>query len=309
MNVLRFAVRYGYLPVMLVGVNGTGMMLAARGAAEIWLLALIGGTIVLSFAAERILPYAVAWNADHDDTGRDVVHAVVNEVMILAVVATIPVLSALLPSADVWPHRWPFAAQVAAGVVVADAGITLTHLASHRLAPLWRFHAVHHSVDRFYGFNGLMKHPLHQAIEMTAGVAPLLLVGLPVDVASALALAVAVQLLLQHSNADYRAGGLRHFLALNQAHRFHHLKWAGVGDVNFGLFTLLWDHLLGTYSYDPARQFTSADLGMAARPDYPRAYLGQLIEPFRRTGTCTTTPAVTGSARQPARGAAPAIAR
>jgi sterol desaturase/sphingolipid hydroxylase (fatty acid hydroxylase superfamily) len=305
MNIPRFAVRYGYLPTMLVGVNGTGMVLAARGAAEPWLLALIGGAIALSFAAERILPYDVAWNTDHDDTGRDVVHALVNEFMILAVVATIPALSALLPSADVWPHGWPFAAQVGVAVVVADAGITLTHLASHRLGPLWRFHAVHHSVNRFYGFNGLMKHPVHQAIEMTTGVAPLLLVGLPVDVASALAVAVAVQLLLQHSNAEYRAGGLPRLLALNEAHRFHHLKWAGVGDVNFGLFTLVWDRLLGTYSYDPARRFTSDDLGMAARPDYPRAYLGQLTEPFTRTGACATTPAVPESVRQPA----PAIAR
>lgn len=33
------------------------------------------------------------------------------------------------------------------------------------------------------------------------------------------------------------------------------MKWAGIGDVNFGLFTLVWDHLMGTYSYDhpPAR--------------------------------------------------------
>lgn len=77
-------------------------------------------------------------------------------------------------------------------------------------------------------------------------------------------------------------------LALNQAHRFHHLKWAGLGDVNFGLFTLIWDHLLRTYSYDPERRFTSDDLGMAAKPHYPNDYLAQLAEPFRPSGACTT---------------------
>ncbi|MCP2319266.1 hypothetical protein APR12_004633 [Nocardia amikacinitolerans] len=71
--------------------------------------------------------------------------------------------------------------------------------------------------------------------------------------------------------------------------RFHHLKWAGIGDVNFGLFTLVWDHLLHHYSYDPARRFTSDDLGMAAKPDYPVGYLAQLAEPFTRHGVCTTT--------------------
>lgn len=108
-----------------------------------------------------------------------------------------------------------------------------------------------------YGLNGLMKHPLHQTVEMTAGVFPVLLLGLPVSVAAALALTVAVQLLLQHSNADYRVGPLNRILALNEGHRFHHLKWAGIGDVNFGLYTLIWDRLLRTSSYDPTRTFTS----------------------------------------------------
>lgn len=55
--------------------------------------------------------------------------------------------------------------------------------------------------------------------------------------------------------------------------------------------TLLWDHLLRTYSYDPARAFTSADLGMAAKPDYPTGYFAQLAEPFRPSGACTTSTA------------------
>src|SRR5262249_33991293 len=97
---------------------------------------------------------------------------------------------------------------------------------------------------------------------------------------------VAVQLLLQHSNVDYRVGILRHVLALNEGHRFHHLKWAGIGDVNFGLFTLVWDHLLGTYSYNSLRRFATADLGMAAKPNYPTDYFPQLVEPFRASGGC-----------------------
>ena len=72
-------------------------------------------------------------------------------------------------------------------------------------------------------------------------------------------------------------------LALNQVHRFHHLKWAGIGDVNFGLFTTLWDRMLGTSVWDPARVFTSDDIGIGAEPDFPVAYRAQLVKPFRRT--------------------------
>ncbi len=296
-TLIQPAVRYGYAPLMLLGVNGVGIAVAASGASKLWLLALLVVAIALSFTAERVLPYESTWNGSQGDSGRDTAHAVVNETLILASVAAIPALAALIPGDGIWPATLPFVVQVLIAILFADLGITLTHYASHKIGVLWRFHAVHHSVKRFYGLNGLMKHPLHQTIEMTAGVTPLLLLGIPVPVAGALSLAVAVQLLLQHSNADYRVGPFARVLALNEGHRFHHLKWAGIGDVNFGLFTLLWDHLLRTYSYDPARRFSSADLGMAAKPHYPVGYLAQLAEPFSAHGACQfTTAGVTAPA-------------
>ena len=125
--------------------------------------------------------------------------------------------------------------QLLIAVLVADFGITTIHLASHKVGWLWRLHAVHHSVRRFYGFNGLMKHPLHQTIEMAGGVLPLIVLGIPVEVAAALSVCVAVQLLLQHANVDYRIGPLRSVLALNEGHRFHHLKWAGIEKIVISL--------------------------------------------------------------------------
>ncbi|GAT06879.1 sterol desaturase family protein [Mycolicibacterium novocastrense] len=278
--------RYGYVPFMLLGLNGAAIALAAAGAPKYWLLVILAVAIVTSFLVERLIPYDSDWNHDRSDSTRDRIHVVVNETLILASVAAIPLLAAIVPGPGIWPTGWPFVLQVLTAILVADLGITVVHLASHKIAVLWRFHAVHHSITRFYGLNGLMKHPLHQSVEMAAGVAPLILIGLPVDVASVLALAVAIQLLLQHSNADYRIGPAKYLLALNEGHRFHHLKWAGIGDVNFGLFTLIWDHLMRTYSYDPTRRFDSTQLGMAAKPDYPNGYLAQLIYPFTNAGGC-----------------------
>lgn len=278
--------RYGYVPFMLVGLNGAGIALTAVGAPKYWLLAVLAVAIAVSFGVERLIPYERSWNHGQGDSARDRLHVAVNETLILASVAAIPLLAAIVPAPEVWPSSWPFVLQVVVAILIADLGITVVHLASHKIAVLWRFHAVHHSITRFYSLNGLMKHPLHQTVEMAAGVAPLILIGLPVDVASVLALAVAIQLLLQHSNADYRIGPAKYVLALNEGHRFHHLKWAGIGDVNFGLFTLIWDHLMRTYSYDPTRRFDSTQLGMAAKPHYPMGYLDQLIYPFTRAGGC-----------------------
>ena len=279
-------VRYGFVPVMMLGIGGAAVLLARAPSAELWMALLIVMAIAVSFVVERLIPYAAEWNGRSVDTERDVAHALVNESAFLLVVLVIPALAAVTPLHRWWPSAWPFVLQVLFAVVVADMGITLVHMASHRIGWLWRLHAVHHSIKRFYGFNGLMKHPLHGAVELAAGTVPLLIIGLPKSVADALTVLIAVQLLLQHSNADYRVGSLRYLLALNEGHRFHHLKWAGVGDVNFGLFTLVWDHALRTFSFDRERRFRSDDLGMAAKPNYPVGYLAQLAEPFRPSGAC-----------------------
>ncbi len=285
-RMLKSLVRYGYVPLMLLGINGAAIALAQVPWAELWMAALILAAIALSFAAERAVPYTAEWNDSLGDGRRDVAHAFINETALLLTVLVIPVMAVLTPFHHWWPSSTPFIVQVLIAMVVTDLGVTLVHLASHKVGWLWRFHAVHHSVKRFYGFNGLMKHPLHGALELAAGTTPLLIMGMPKSVAEVLTVCIAVQLLLQHSNADYRIGPLRTVLALNEGHRFHHLKWAGIGDVNFGLFTLVWDHALRTFSFDPQRRFRTDDLGMAAKPYYPTGYLAQLAEPFRASGAC-----------------------
>ena len=276
---MQTLIRYGYVP--LVGaLAGLAVRLAGHDAPR-WSLAIVViAAMATSFTAERLLPVDPRWNRDHGDRRRDLLHTLVNEAGTAASLALLPTLSALFTVTDAWPHTWPLAVQVLAAIAVFDLGVTFAHLASHRLELLWRFHAVHHSVRRLYGLNGLMKHPIHQLIETTAGITPLLVIGIPEPVAAALAACAALQLLLQHSNVDYRVGPLGSVLALNSGHRLHHLRWAGVGDVNFGLFTLLWDRLLGTYA-PPGRTVTTEELGIAARPDYPDEYLAQLTEPFR----------------------------
>lgn len=291
-------VRYGYVPVMLIGINGAAIALARAPWAELWMAVLIVAAIGLSFAAERTLPYTHEWNTAVGDGRRDVAHAFINETALLLTVLVIPLMAALSPFHDRWPASLPFLVQVLIAIVVTDLGVTVVHVASHKVGWLWRFHAVHHSVKRFYGFNGLMKHPLHGALELAAGTVPLLLLGMPKSVAEALTVCIAVQLLLQHSNADYRIGRLRKVLALNEGHRFHHLKWARVGDVNFGLFTLVWDHALRTFSFDTHRRFSSDDLGMAAKPHYPVGYLAQLAEPFRASGACHLAASTDGDTEQ-----------
>ena len=257
-------------------------MVVAIGASDMsvgWIVAVVVGAVAVALVAERLVPFKAVWNRPRGDALRDVVHAVVNETTLVVSLVALGELG--LTDGSRWPNGVPFVLGVLFGLVVLDAGITLVHVASHRRSLLWRFHSVHHSAERFYGVNGLMKHPIHQLIEAAAAMAPLLVLGVPRRVASVLTAVVVIELLLQHSNVNVRLGRAGRWWAVGPGHRLHHLRYPGEGDVNFGLFTLVWDRALGTYSAPDGRSVGDGDLGVAGRPDYPVGYLAQLTEPFR----------------------------
>jgi sterol desaturase/sphingolipid hydroxylase (fatty acid hydroxylase superfamily) len=270
-----------YAPLFFFGFISAALWLVAARHSPLWLLLLLAMAIVLSLTCEALLPYKPAWNQGQGEGAGDLWHALVNEALNLASVASVPLLASALPASGLWPEHWPLALQLLLAIALADLGITLVHYASHRSPLLWRLHAVHHSVSRLYGFNGLMKHPLHQLLETVGGTLPLLLLGLPQQVAWLLAFCVSIQLLLQHSNVDMRIGWLRHVFAWAPVHRLHHLKYGSTGDVNFALFFAFWDRLLGTALCLPGYELADDDMGIGDRPDYPVAYLAQLREPWR----------------------------
>lgn len=271
---MKRLVAWLYAPAFLMGFLAWGLWKPG------WLVVVFATAVAVSFVMEQWLPYEPQWNRSLGDRRRDTFHALVNESLNALGLLILPGLTALLAFEGIWPRGWPLWSQLLLSIVLADAGITLMHYASHRIAPLWRLHAVHHSVQRLYGFNGLMKHPLHQMLEATAGLLPLVLLGIPVAVAQLLALAIAIQLLLQHSNVDMRVGPLRWVFAWAPVHRFHHMKYGRAGDVNFGLFFNLWDWLLGTAFYREHSPMGLGDLGIGSRPDFPVGYLAQLRDPF-----------------------------
>lgn len=282
---IDWVLAYGFAPLFWGGFVGVAVGLVGYYQAPVgWLMPVALVAIIVSFAAERRLPYDESWNRSRGDSVRDGIHALVNEASnVVGVVAWAALGFAVAPliGESIWPTQWPFWLQVLVAIVLADLGVTLAHFASHRVSWLWRLHAVHHSVQRMYGFNGLMKHPLHQAIEGCAGLLPLLLLGMPQRVAAVLAFAIVIQLLLQHSNVAMKLGPLRYVFAFAPVHRFHHLRYGRAGDVNFGLFFCVWDYGLRTAFYADSYRVGSRDLGIGSRPDYPSEYLAQLTEPFR----------------------------
>ena len=207
----------------------------------------------------------------------------VNESVAALGILAVPVMVAAVSPRGWWPADAPLIARLVIAVTVLDAGVTMAHWVSHRWAMLWRFHSVHHGARRLYGLNGLMKHPVHLIIETIAGMAPLIVLGIDATTASVLAGFIAVQLLVQHANVSYSVGALERWLAWNAGHRLHHVADEVEGNVNFGLFTLVWDRLLGTYRV-PSRSTPPPTVGLAGRTSMPSSYRSQLAMPWTRVG-------------------------
>ena len=70
----------------------------------------------------------------------------------LLCVALVPVAAVLARSAgfSLWLSHWCLLAHAVLALHVGDVPYYAYHRAPHELAPLWRLHATHHSVERLY---------------------------------------------------------------------------------------------------------------------------------------------------------------
>jgi sterol desaturase/sphingolipid hydroxylase (fatty acid hydroxylase superfamily) len=289
MPALRAIVRYGYAPFMMLGLTAAAYLVVSELAvagdnpwAYLWLAPLLVLAYVTAFGAEKIAPFFDEWNDHHEhgDTPTTVLHILVYEYQSIVGVLMIPVICWLFPFQGLWPTQWPLWAQVIVAFVISDFMFMIMHYISHRYAPLWRLHAVHHGVGRLYGMNGVMRHPLHQVIDMVIANAPLVIIGMPVPVAVMLGFMISITLIVQHSNVDARLGPLQKHFSIGRIHHLHHVNWGTEGDCNFGLLLTIWDRLLGTFHEKPPREITAKDLGVDEVPNFPKGYVEQFLFPL-----------------------------
>jgi sterol desaturase/sphingolipid hydroxylase (fatty acid hydroxylase superfamily) len=289
MTYLREAVRYGYAPFMMFGLTGAAYwvvshLVIAQGNtwAYLWLAPLLLAAYATAAVAERIAPFYEEWNdhETHGDNKANLAHVLVYEMTSINGVLLIPVICWLFPFQGLWPTHAPMWAQVLLAFLVADFSFMMMHYLSHRFPPLWRLHSVHHGVGRLYGFNGVIRHPLHQILDMIVGNMPLVIMGMPVPVAVVLGFLISVTLIVQHSNVDARLGPLQRHLAIGRIHHLHHVNWGTEGDCNFGLLLTIWDRLFGTFNPTPPRPITAKNMGVDELPNFPKSYVEQLVLPF-----------------------------
>ncbi|WP_298610260.1 sterol desaturase family protein, partial [uncultured Spirosoma sp.] len=283
MNKRISLLRYLLYPVVWVGSFVMISTLLAVGV-NIYLatLPVVAGAAVVVLLLERALPYDTDWlHSKQGDLNLDTVHYVVNYGIKVVAQLLILWLGQSLVVWTIFPTTWPLWGQILLALTIIDFFLFAIHALSHRYEWLWKLHAIHHSSERLYWLNGDKRHPIHQVLEGLPGITLCVSIGTPMPVVAGALAVLAVNMILQHANLDYRAGWLKHLFSVAELHRWHHRADYKDAQVNYGAWLVIWDKLFGTYYDAPSQAEQIGQIGIAEEPDFPRTYAGQLRYPFR----------------------------
>ncbi|HEX4329433.1 MAG TPA: sterol desaturase family protein [Burkholderiales bacterium] len=253
---------------------------------------------VILLLLERWMPHEVAWTRADGQLGADILHTLVSKgaVQTLIVFSSAVGLAALItplaaPGNGIWPRHWPLWAQVMLALTAAEFGLYWGHHIAHKWKPLWRFHAVHHSVKKLWVVNTGRFHFVDSIKSIVPAIAILVLLGAPLEVVTWLSAITAYIGMLTHCNVEMRFGYLSWVFNTPELHRWHHSKDLREGDKNFGENLMVWDWIFGTYFNENRRP--PVDIGI--KDEMPARFRDQLVWPFRRP------PAIAGAAGAGAR--------
>jgi sterol desaturase/sphingolipid hydroxylase (fatty acid hydroxylase superfamily) len=173
------------------------------------------------------------------------------------------------------PHALPVAAACLLAVVLGDLLVYWFHRACHAWAPLWRFHAVHHSAEHLDFLAAHREHPLDGILTQLCQNLPALLLGVPIGYLAALATLRGMWAIFVHSNVRLPLGPLRWILGDPELHHWHHARSSRTVH-NFANLAPWIDALFGTHH----RPGPSEPYELGLDEPWPRGYLAQLARPF-----------------------------
>ena len=188
-----------------------------------------------------------------------------------------PIVQRPSQPATLWPHHWPAGLQVVLMLLAADFLRYWLHVAAHAYSPLWRLHAVHHSVPKLYWLNVGRFHPLEKALQYLLDALPFVLLQVSPDVLALYFVFYSINGFFQHSNVELRFGWLNYVISSAELHRWHHSRVTGESNANYGNNLIVWDLLFNT-RYLP-RDRNVSDLGLG-NTNYPLSFVAQMKTPF-----------------------------
>ena len=186
------------------------------------------------------------------------------------------------------PGSLPLAAQVPLIVLTADFTQYWVHRTFHAVPWLWRFHAIHHSIEEMDWLAGSRLHLVDVIVTRGVTYVPIFVLGFSNLALMIYVFLVAAQATFIHANVRWQFGPLRRFVATPAFHHWHHAAERDAIDKNFAVHTPIWDTLFGTY-YLPDRWPRA--YGLSGGRPVPAGWLRQLVHPLRRSdqeGRCVS---------------------
>jgi len=237
------------------------------------------------YALEQTMPHEQLWNENDGQTFANIAHTLTSKGVVQSLIvfsAVIDLTTYVTPASEpgygIWPRAWPMWIQVLLAIVVAEFGFYWAHRIAHEWKPLWRFHAVHHSVSRLWIVNTGRFHFVDSFKSIILGMLILLALGAPMEALTWLSAVTAFIGMLTHCNIDMRFGTLSRWFNTPELHRWHHSRDLREGNKNYGENIMLWDHVFGTY-FNTRDYRPPAEIGISEM--MPPGFLQQLAWPFR----------------------------
>lgn len=176
-----------------------------------------------------------------------------------------------------WVGAQPFWLQLPVLLLLSDLGFYTVHRMFHKVPWLWKFHAVHHSIEEMDWLAAHRVHPLDQILTKGASLLPVVALGFSAWPVAAYATIYHWQSLFIHSNVKINLGPLARIFASPRFHHWHHANHAEAFDKNFAAQLSFLDALFGTLHMPtekmPRRYGTNTPV--------PQNYGPQLMFPFQ----------------------------
>jgi ornithine lipid hydroxylase len=235
---------------------------------------------------ERLIPFSKRW---HDDKelptdwflffGGKLWGDYLNKPLKLATISLVVQEISPKIGQDLWPmhfHPW---LQVLILLSVNDFFRYWYHRWMHENEFMWRWHAVHHSSERLYWFNGTRSHPLEGLVSSFLWAIPFAFIKAPVEVIFVTGLLGRTIGRFQHTNMDLKLGIFDYIFSSPKNLRYHHSKVHSIGHTNYGGDVIFWDILFNTF-YLPKGEEPSDEIGIEEMPNYPKSFVGLMFAPF-----------------------------
>lgn len=178
-----------------------------------------------------------------------------------------------------WASGLPFVVQFFAILLLSDLTQYWVHRAFHVVPFLWRFHAIHHSVEDMDWLAGSRLHLVDAVTTRATTYVPIYILGFAEPALFAYVVWVVVQATFIHANVFWKFRPIRGVLATPAFHHWHHSAEPEAVNKNFAVHLPLLDWLFGTY-FLPDRW--PASYGLADGGNVPSGYVRQFVHPFRR---------------------------